>query len=149
MASLDTTTTVVKDAAGNDIATTVENFPASHMVYVEMGKNAKKMKNDQGKLISHGIFSFQNPMNSSEEGMIVDIFDAPYLTTTVAILQIQFKEATEATFSSPVNRRAGGRLGTSSTATATATASGALIEHRKRNSTSSSPSPTKKSKIGK
>ena len=56
MTNLDTYT----DVNGN----LAHNFPPSHPIYLDMGKNAKKLKESDGFIYSEGLFSFQQPMDT-------------------------------------------------------------------------------------
>ena len=106
MTSLD----VAKDANGN----TYETFPAHHPLYIEMGKNAKRLKDDGGVIWTEGLFRFQYAMDTA-------IFTPELFETVVdsagnngVVLQIQFAEAVEAEaskpFASPLGKKRGGGI---------------------------------------
>ena len=56
MTNLDTYT----DVNGN----LAHNFPPGHPVYLDIGNNAKKLKESDGFIYSEGLFSFQQPMDT-------------------------------------------------------------------------------------
>ena len=67
---------------------TIEHYPASHQVYVDMGKNSAALTEADGNIRSVGVFKFRKPMNTAPDAMKLKIFQV----SSVTILQIVFKE---------------------------------------------------------
>ena len=76
-----------------------QQFPRNHHSYIDMGKNANKLKDDNGEIWDHCIFTFQNKMdttifqpkilNTTQPGMI----NGTLTNIQVKLLRVVFKEA--------------------------------------------------------
>ena len=84
-----TTLDISIDADGNPF----EAFPAGHQVYTDMGKTAKKLKDEGGCIWSEGLFQFRNDMEMTM--FEPQIFQIPENDGGGTILQIRFTEAAE------------------------------------------------------
>ena len=91
---------------GLDVTETHENYPEGHQVYTDMGKNSKKLEDEDGFVYSEGFFRFSKPMDMNEDKYKAEVFECPVDAdgNKGTILQVLFLEKNEErkVFPSPV-----------------------------------------------
>ena len=91
---------------GLDVTETHENYPEGHQVYTDMGKNSRKLEDEDGFVYSEGFFRFSKPMDMNEDKYKAEVFECPVDAdgNKGTILQVLFLEKSEErkVFTSPV-----------------------------------------------
>ena len=91
---------------GLDVTGTHENYPEGHQVYTDMGKNSRKLEDEDGFVYSEGFFRFSKPMDMNEDKYKAEVFECPVDAdgNKGTILQVLFLEKSEErkVFTSPV-----------------------------------------------
>ena len=87
-------------ASGND-----DPYQMGHPVYVDMGKNSKKLEDEESEIYEEGLFSFERSMDKTKYH--VEVFQVPIDEEGgyVTMLQILFLELIDdkKSFTSPVS----------------------------------------------